>query len=56
MDHHYATEKQPAKADYLSVAFLNAQFNSHLSVHNKQSNLLLWAITLIFGDPITSIS
>jgi len=55
-DRHCASEKQPAKADHISVAVLNLKFNSlfmYHSVYGEKLNLLTWVIRLIFSDPVS---
>jgi len=54
-DRHCASEKQPAKAYHLSVAcFESSSLLMYHSVHDEKSNLLTWAIRLIFSEPITN--
>ena len=52
-DNHCAPEKQPAKADQLSVAYFEYEMVMYHFVHGEKFDMLTWAIRLIFSDPIT---
>jgi len=52
---HCALEKQPAKADHLSIAYFEYEIVMYHSVHGENFDMLTWVIRLIFSDPITYI-
>ena len=57
MVHHYALNKQPAKADHFTLGLTMAvKLDSafiRLCLCEKKSNFLSWAIRTVFVNPIT---